>query len=557
MKKWYVIAIVLLFIFLAQGLMAQVATTDKDAPGVGTSEWNRALENRYPENSNWINSSIFAVFGYINRFTQSILKWSTYISRIFFLLDLIVLGIYLAFNMVELKKEIVMRIIKVAVISSCIMWYPSVMNYIIATATQIATLPDQEIANKVSKVASERLGNYERELEQRLNNNENWLGVGLKQVFTPGLDSSQTLIGPLERKRLEKTIAYLKAFKDIEGRPKVYYHSAMLTTPLPPWMLKPLNTSSGAIYVDPEYIMMWGGLAFQPLKDDIDRIGPMEIGKAITLNLVLLLGNICLVICVIQYLMTILEFAMLTAVGSLCLPLGYFKLTQFAIEKLIGSIFAFAIKIIISTMVVQLIIYCYVDLTTVSNWASTNDQVLKFIFTSLFCIILSTTIPNVVSSFLSGTPNLGLSQVAQVGHAIVEGFQTAFMMRNVFTPHNVSNTNNSENRSENNANTNAQNNQSSSSNANASNNNSGETKSEEKGKSKTFSTTAPSTTNEGRVPSSELAGSLESKEATALKQYMNNVISGGSSPLNPARIEEKATGMKVEEKAQSRRKKTV
>jgi hypothetical protein len=549
MKK--VILIILLGMTICSLLPAE-----NPPPGMGTSTWNDALQKRYPKDSQWVNATIFALFAYVNAFGTNILKWARYLSYIMLTLDLMILGFFLAFGMVDLKKELVMRIIKVMAISSCIVWYPGIMNFMVAIATQIALLPDGEIAAKVTWAASEQLGYYQLQLERAEKAKKNWLGVAKQMIKNSDADmDNDAPLDALEIERIRKTIRYLEAFKDIEGRTPKYFNTMIENVPVPNWMIKPLQTRGGAVYADPEYVLFWGALAFQPIKDDLDRT-KVSIGKALVLGLVYILGMICLVICVAQYLMTIMEFAILTAVGSLCLPLGYFKLTQFAVEKLIGTVFAFTMKIIVATMMMQLIVYAYVGLVT-TDWISSTDQIMKFLFTSLFCVILSMTIPNMIASFLSGTPSLGFSNVMNVAHAVTEVAQSVFMLSQ---KHGGGGGGDKSNLIENRAMDNAIDKYRAknsdpkegdkaiaSSNGNNQNNN-------VNGQSNVNASGSSSNSASSNVlsPSSELAGSLKGNDrAAALEQNIEQLLAGGSSPYNVAKVDGAAESgkKKVEEKS--------
>lgn len=139
-----------------------------------------------------------------------------------------------------------------------------------------------------------------------------------------------------------------------------------------------------------------------------------------------------IVICVVNYVVCMLEYYLVTSVGILFVPLLLFDPTKQYASKLLSLFFGYFMKV----MMISIINYaCLAFLLSSGTYLMLSTQTFDFsnvayaIFIFLFCMILSQHAPELGQVLVTGNPSLSAGSVAnvgrQMGHAMHMGMHAA------------------------------------------------------------------------------------------------------------------------------------
>lgn len=169
---------------------------------------------------------------------------------------------------------------------------------------------------------------------------------------------------------------------------------------------------------------------FSPL--NFTKITFAEIANVIIKFIFPYMMLIPIVICVVNYVVCMLEYYLVTSVGILFVPLLLFDPTKQYASKLLSLFFGYFMKV----MMISIINYaCLAFLLSSGTYLMLSTQTFDFsnvayaIFIFLFCMILSQHAPELGQVLVTGNPSLSAGSVAnigrQMGHAMHMGMHAA------------------------------------------------------------------------------------------------------------------------------------
>lgn len=125
------------------------------------------------------------------------------------------------------------------------------------------------------------------------------------------------------------------------------------------------------------------------------------------------------------YILSFLEFRILTGLGVILIPFGLFKHTSYFTEKLVGSITGHGVKLMLLQFVIGIGLRIFAATDGLINPGDTiNDLTYNGIFDilikSIIFLIIALNIPSMATGILSGNPTLssqGFAQAATIANA--------------------------------------------------------------------------------------------------------------------------------------------
>ena len=154
----------------------------------------------------------------------------------------------------------------------------------------------------------------------------------------------------------------------------------------------------------------------------------------------MLLAFLCMILLIaatvfalIQYVMCIIEYTIVTSVGVVLIPLILFDGTKDFANKLLPCFFGFAIKLLIITMCMFFATYAFLNLAinVITENSGMSVQLFAYVgFISILAFILTQNGPQVAVSMITGTPQLSMGEfvhavgtMAAMGGAAYAGAQ--------------------------------------------------------------------------------------------------------------------------------------
>ena len=118
---------------------------------------------------------------------------------------------------------------------------------------------------------------------------------------------------------------------------------------------------------------------------------------------------------VLQYVIGVVEFSLISAIGIIFVPFMIWDGTKFLTEKLIGCIIGFTVKMLIMTIALQIMTTGYIQLLR-KDFNGQWDQIVYTVFITLMYTIFTQSAPSMAQSLLTGSPQLSLGEgLAAVG----------------------------------------------------------------------------------------------------------------------------------------------
>jgi type IV secretion system protein TrbL len=117
-----------------------------------------------------------------------------------------------------------------------------------------------------------------------------------------------------------------------------------------------------------------------------------------------------------QYFVGALEFSLVTAVGVIFIPFMLWDGTKFITEKFIGALLGFFLKMLFLTICVLFMYYGFLELT-LRAYTGAVEQVIYFIFSAVFYMMITQNGPKLAVTLLTGTPQMSIMEVAQAAGA--------------------------------------------------------------------------------------------------------------------------------------------
>ena len=141
-----------------------------------------------------------------------------------------------------------------------------------------------------------------------------------------------------------------------------------------------------------------------------------NIGQTILDLLCMAAVVLCGIFGSIQYFVGALEFSLITAVGIICIPFMLWDGTKFITEKLVGALIGFFLKMLFLTICLLFMYYGFLELT-LQPYEGAIDQLVYFVFSAMFYMMITQNGPKLALTLLTGTPQMSIMEVAQAAGA--------------------------------------------------------------------------------------------------------------------------------------------
>lgn len=124
--------------------------------------------------------------------------------------------------------------------------------------------------------------------------------------------------------------------------------------------------------------------------------------------------GLSVIIVMIEYILTIIEFLIVASVSALLIPLYFIDATKSFASNILKMILTFFVKIIVSTMMTFFVIGLYIRMGTrmPSLDLGSMTAILYYIFNCVIGVILAKSSGKLASAVISGNPSLGIGDVA-------------------------------------------------------------------------------------------------------------------------------------------------
>jgi type IV secretion system protein TrbL len=113
-----------------------------------------------------------------------------------------------------------------------------------------------------------------------------------------------------------------------------------------------------------------------------------------------------------QYFIGALEFSLVTAVGVIFIPFMLWDGTKFITEKFIGALLGFFLKMLFLTICILFTYYGFLELT-LRPYTGSVEQVIYFVFSAVFYMMITQNGPKLAVTLLTGTPQMSIMEAAQ------------------------------------------------------------------------------------------------------------------------------------------------
>lgn len=152
----------------------------------------------------------------------------------------------------------------------------------------------------------------------------------------------------------------------------------------------------------------------QIAESDSPRLVVKLIGTFLKFFLYKIVLVLSIMIVMIEYILTIIEFLIVASVSALLIPLYFIDATKNFAANILKMILTFFVKIIVSTMMTFFVMGLYIRMGTRMPSLDLNSTtaILYYIFNCLIGVILAKSSGKLASAVISGNPSLGIGDVA-------------------------------------------------------------------------------------------------------------------------------------------------
>ena len=130
---------------------------------------------------------------------------------------------------------------------------------------------------------------------------------------------------------------------------------------------------------------------------------------------------ICCVIIMGEYTLTILEFFLLRAVGTLLIPLLFLDSTKSYAQNLLKLLFSYFFKVLMIVLTCFFTLGLYMDVITFIQTnldANISLTLVLYLSTLVTGLLISLNAGKLASSLISGQPAMGVGDIAHIGHSM-------------------------------------------------------------------------------------------------------------------------------------------
>ena len=118
------------------------------------------------------------------------------------------------------------------------------------------------------------------------------------------------------------------------------------------------------------------------------------------------------VFALLEYIMCMLEFMLVTSVGVILLPLSIWEGTKFATESYVKALLGFFFKLVFCTLAIFLLLYGFISMYRMlieQRFTGSVDQFAFIIFTCLLFLYICKSAPGLAQALITGSPSLSAS----------------------------------------------------------------------------------------------------------------------------------------------------
>ncbi len=152
----------------------------------------------------------------------------------------------------------------------------------------------------------------------------------------------------------------------------------------------------------------------QIAESDNPRLVVKLIGTFLKFVLYKIVLVLSVMIVMIEYILTIIEFMIVASVSALLIPFYFIDATKNFASNILKMIFTFFVKIIVSTMMTFFVMGLYIRMGTRMPSLDLNSTtaILYYVFNCMIGVILAKSSGKLASAVISGNPSLGIGDVA-------------------------------------------------------------------------------------------------------------------------------------------------
>lgn len=170
--------------------------------------------------------------------------------------------------------------------------------------------------------------------------------------------------------------------------------------------------------------------AFHQRSEEIDaaKLNPfVSFGRSIQNGLQFVLDGIvvwfcvivlalCVIFALVQYIMTVIEFTIVAAVGVIFIPLLLFDGTKDIPKKLVPVFISFMVKMIVITLCLMFVYYLIIEFTVNTITSDGFDIVWLLVdvaFNAVLSYVMTQNAPKIAQTILTGQPQLSMGEALQ------------------------------------------------------------------------------------------------------------------------------------------------
>jgi type IV secretion system protein TrbL len=168
---------------------------------------------------------------------------------------------------------------------------------------------------------------------------------------------------------------------------------------------------SMGLLMDPSRIAGYGLDATAPLAQKISDLGITEFADGIVFCISYLAIIACFLIMAIHVFLAVLEYYLITAVVGILMPFGLLQATKFLAEKAIGAVVAAGIKLMVLSFILSSIEPILQSSLQFSSPDISFNELFAMFLTVCALMLLTWKAPELASSLMAGSPNLGAGEV--------------------------------------------------------------------------------------------------------------------------------------------------
>lgn len=139
--------------------------------------------------------------------------------------------------------------------------------------------------------------------------------------------------------------------------------------------------------------------------------------------------------CMIEYIVTLIEYLIVAAVSTLLIPFFFIDATKQFAMNILKSIFSYFIKILVTTMMIFFVISMYIDLGSLILARKDLDSIMSLLLYACITMLGMVLVKNsgkIAGAVISGNPSMGLGDVVNQARGMSAAMHHASMQMRQF-----------------------------------------------------------------------------------------------------------------------------